>query len=172
VKDPVKIVRVKALAAGVTNLVLAALLGAGAPTVRVAMGTLAVGVASYGVSIVLDVYALRLLGAAREAAYFATAPFLGALGAVVLVGDRLRGPDWVGGGLMVAGVMLLLAERHGHLHSHEPLEHDHLHEHDEHHQHEHPQGQDPRGPHAHRHRHEALEHDHPHVPDLHHRHRH
>jgi drug/metabolite transporter (DMT)-like permease len=172
VRDPVQIVRYKALAAGAANLAIAWILHASAPRAQVAVGALAIGVMSYGASIVLDVYALRLLGAAREAAYFATAPFLGALGAVLLVGDRLRAPDVVGGGLMALGVLLLLSERHAHRHAHEALEHDHLHEHDEHHRHAHLEGQDPSGPHAHPHRHEPLEHSHPHVPDLHHRHRH
>lgn len=40
---------------------------------------LVLGSASYGASIVLDAGALRFVGAAREAAYFATAPFVGAL---------------------------------------------------------------------------------------------
>jgi drug/metabolite transporter (DMT)-like permease len=49
---------------------------------------LALGSVSYGASVVLNAYALRLVGAAQEAAYFATAPFLGALAATALTGER------------------------------------------------------------------------------------
>ena len=32
---------------------------------------------------------------------------------------------------MLAGVLVHVTERHGHLHSHEPLEHEHMHGHDD-----------------------------------------
>jgi drug/metabolite transporter (DMT)-like permease len=172
-KDPFAIVRVKTLVAGVCNTTLGLLLsGGGLPASKYVVGALALGSVSYGVSVLLDSYALRLLGAAREAAYFATAPFVGALGALVLLREPLQGLD-VGAMLgMGAGVALLIRERHGHLHAHDPLEHEHLHVHDEHHRHEHGPG-DPAGdPHTHRHRHVRLVHDHPHLPDVHHRHHH
>lgn len=170
VRDPVAIVRVKALAAGAGSLVLAVLAGQPFPAPDVAVSALAVGVLGYGVSIVLDVYALRLIGAAREAAFFATAPFVGAVAAVPLLGDRIRSADVLAGVVMALGVATMLRERHGHVHSHEPLEHDHLHAHDEHHRHDHdgPVVE----PHAHWHRHAPLTHDHAHVPDVHHRHGH
>ena len=84
-RDPVALVRVKTLGAGVGSLLLALLMGQRLPSLRTTLLALALGAASYGTSILLDAYALRLLGAAREAAYFATAPFLGALGAVLLL---------------------------------------------------------------------------------------
>ena len=128
--------------------------------------------AADGVSVVLDAFALRLIGAAREAAYFATAPFVGALASVLLLGDTLRWHDGLAMLVMAVGVGFLLRERHGHQHAHDEISHEHLHEHDEHHQHEHQPG-DPVGePHSHPHRHAPLVHDHPHVSDAHHRHRH
>src|SRR6185436_3170518 len=123
------------------------------------------GLVSYGGSVVLDAYALRLVGAAREAAYFATAPFVGALLSGLLLGERLRAIDAVAMLAMALGVVLLLIERRSHWH-----EHEHDHEHPEHHQHAHPPGTSPGQPHSHTHRHAALAHDHPHVPDAHHRH--
>jgi hypothetical protein len=122
--------------------------------------------------VVLDTYALRLVGAAREAAYFATAPFVGVLGAMLLLGERLDLYQLLAMAAMAGGVTLLVQERHSHRHQHTPMEHEHAHVHDEHHRHEHAR-EDPAGePHSHSHRHEALEHEHPHTPDLHHRHRH
>jgi drug/metabolite transporter (DMT)-like permease len=172
-KDPLAVVRIKALGAGLCMLALALLRGQVLPEGKVLAGALGLGAASYGLSILLDMYALRLLGAAREAALFATAPFVGALAALPLLGERLRAVDVGAGGLMAVGVALLLRERHGHLHTHAPLEHEHLHVHDAHHQHAHEGvSPEPGVPHSHPHRHAPLTHDHPHVSDLHHRHRH
>jgi hypothetical protein len=131
---------------------------------------LATGFLGYGLSIVLHLLAMRYVGAARQAAYFATAPFMGALAAVPILGERLGAAELGAGGLMAAGAILLLRARHGHRHEHEALEHDHAHVHDEHHAHAHEGVVD--GPHAHPHRHAPLVHDHPHLPDAHHRHRH
>jgi drug/metabolite transporter (DMT)-like permease len=172
-RDPFAIVRVKTLAAGVVNTALAlAVAREEVPSTGFVLGALALGSVSYGASVVLDAYALRLVGAAREAAYFATAPFVGAATSVVLLNERLGAFDALAMFLMAAGVVLLVRERHGHVHRHERLEHVHLHEHDAHHQHEHLPGDPPGDPHAHPHRHATLVHDHPHVPDIHHRHRH
>ncbi len=169
-RDPIAVVRVKALGAGSATLLLAMAAGQTFPAWSTLVLTLVVGLFSYGLSIVLDMYALRYLGAAREAAFFATAPFVGALAAVPLLGDPLRGGDLVAMAIMAAGVAFLLFERHAHRHAHEAMEHDHLHVHDEHHRHAH---QGPaEEPHAHPHQHVPLVHDHPHVPDLHHRHSH
>jgi drug/metabolite transporter (DMT)-like permease len=169
-RDPVSIARLKALGAGACTLALALGLGYRPSSPGVLLPGLAVGAVCFGASIVLDVYALRLLGAAREAAFFATAPFVGALAALPLLGERLGPSDGLAMAIMAGGVALLLRERHGHLHAHEEMEHDHVHVHDEHHRHAHdgPVTE----PHAHPHRHAPLVHDHPHVSDLHHRHRH
>jgi len=171
-RDPFAIVRIKTLVAGATNTLLGLLV---AQDSRPGLGTigaaLALGAVSYGASVVLDAYALRLVGAAREAAYFATAPFVGAL-ASMLLGDRLGRGDLLAMVVMALGVWLMLREDHGHLHEHEAIEHDHLHDHDEHHQHTHAAGESTDAPHSHRHTHAQFVHDHPHVPDAHHRHRH
>lgn len=171
VKDPLAVVRMKTLGAGSAMLLLALLLGQRLPAVDLTARALVIGAFSYGASILLDLYALRLLGAAREAAYFATAPFVGALAAVPLLGERLTATDLGAGAAMALGIALLLRERHRHTHQHEPLVHEHVHTHtDEHHGHAH---EGPvTEPHSHPHRHVALTHDHPHVSDLHHRHAH
>jgi drug/metabolite transporter (DMT)-like permease len=169
-RDPVAVVRLKTLGAGACTLALALLSGRRLPPLGVTAAALLLGAASYGTSILLDAYALRHLGAAREAAYFATAPFLGALGSVVLLGERLAPATLLAGGLMAVGVWLLLGERHGHVHSHRELTHEHRHVHDAHHQH--PHSGPVTEPHSHPHHHAPLVHDHPHVPDEHHHHRH
>jgi drug/metabolite transporter (DMT)-like permease len=169
-KDPVQVLRIKALSAGALNLCLGAALGQRFGGPRALAGALLLGSVSYGASLLLYLKAQRKLGAARQGALFAMAPFAGAALSVPLLGDVPGLLDLIGALLMALGVGLLLRARHGHTHTHQPLEHDHLHLHDEHHQHPHPEP--PAGPHSHPHRHDPLTHEHPHVSDAHHKHRH
>ena len=169
-KDPVQVLRIKALCAGAANLLLALALGQRLPPLTACAGALAVGAVSYGASLLLYLRAQRALGAARQSALFAAAPFAGAAASIALLGDRPAAADYAGAALMALGVAALLRAKHAHLHTHEPMEHDHLHVHDVHHQHTH---EGPlTEPHAHPHRHDALTHAHAHVSDAHHHHRH
>lgn len=169
-RDPFAIVRAKAAVAGAVNVVLALVLGSHWPPAPIVLGGLALGGAAYGLSVVLDAYALRFAGAAREAAYFATAPAFGVIGAMVFLGESSTAAEAAAIVATALGVYLLVTERHAHLHQHEPLEHEHRHRHDDgHHDHHH---DEPVVEHSHPHVHAAVVHSHGHVSDLHHRHRH
>jgi drug/metabolite transporter (DMT)-like permease len=169
-RDPVAVARVKALSAGAFNVLLGAVLGERFPPAGQLAAALATGALGYGASLVLHLLAVRALGAARQAAYFATAPFLGALLAVPLLGERPALAQLGAAALMALGIATVVRARHGHPHLHPAEEHTHAHVHDAHHAHVHegPVSE----PHAHPHRHEPLAHDHPHLPDPHHRHEH
>lgn len=169
--DPLTIAMTKGIAAGSFNLALGLALGGVFPAPGAAAGALALGFAGYGVSLVLFIYALRHLGAARTAAHFSTAPFIGAAIAVPLLGEPVTTGLVIAAALMATATWLVLTERHSHEHTHERLVHAHRHVHDEHHQHPHHGDEGPE-PHVHKHVHEPMRHAHPHVPDLHHRHRH
>jgi drug/metabolite transporter (DMT)-like permease len=170
--DPLQIVQLKGLIAGPFNLLLGLWAGGAMPDlVPLALAGL-VGFLGYGVSIVLFVLALRNLGTARTGAYFSTAPFLGAIVAVILLHEPVTAQLVAAGLLMAMGVWLHLTEVHVHQHEHLPMEHSHSHVHDGHHQHEHAPEDPPGEPHAHWHRHVRLRHKHAHVPDMHHTHRH
>jgi len=102
-RDPVAVALIKTLAAGSCVLVIALWQGSGeiqGVTSLVRAG--AVGALCYGASIVLDVKALRALGAAREAAYFATAPFVGALLSIVVFREFPSRSDLTGATLMIS----------------------------------------------------------------------
>ena len=170
-KDPLDVGRAKTLGAGVCVLIIALLAGVRFPGLRGSAAALALGAGSYGLSLVLALKAMRLMGAAREAAYFSPAPFIGALVAVPIFREWPHAVDWIGSCLMAIGVVALTTERHEHLHAHAPIEHEHLHYHDVHHQHLHPQPE-VEEPHSHWHRHAAYSHAHRHYPDAHHRHSH
>ena len=170
--DPLQIAALKGLVAGSVNVVLALARGAAWPRPGLVLEAALVGLLGYGTSLVLFVFALRHLGTSRTGAYFSTAPFIGAIVAVIALGEPVTANLTVAAGLMALGVWLHLTEQHEHEHQHEALEHEHVHHHDEHHQHAHPPGTAVSEPHTHRHVHAPLRHRHPHYPDLHHRHDH
>lgn len=164
----------KGLSAGLSNLLLAFLLGATWPALPGVGAAMAVGFLAYGVSLALFVVALRHLGASRAGAYFSTAPFVGAVISVVFFAEPVTWQLGLASALMGLGVWLHLTEDHAHEHQHEAMMHKHVHTHDEHHQHAHDADSNslPGQAHAHRHSHAPLKHRHAHFPDAHHRHPH
>lgn len=170
-KDPLEIVTIKGICAGSFSLALSLLLRESLPGVLFIFYGLLLGFFSYGLSTVLFIYSLRQYGAARTGTLFSTAPFLGAAVAFLLLREPVSLYFLLSLPLMLAGVYLLLSERHEHLHTHEAIEHEHPHTADEHHRHPHEAPETP-GEHVHRHKHEAITHQHPHTPDPHHRHKH
>lgn len=170
-RDPGQVVLAKAvLGAGATTM-LALSMGEPWPPVTAALGLLAVGATGYGLSLRFYLLAQRAFGAARTGSVFAFAPFMGA-GVAFLLGERSA--SWLmtaGGMLMLAGVVLHLAETHAHEHQHVAQEHEHAHQHNDQH-HDHAHDPMPVGAHSHVHQHAPMHHAHPHVPDAHHTHRH
>jgi drug/metabolite transporter (DMT)-like permease len=183
IRDPMQIALLKSVGASVPMLLLAGLTGARFPTPIEIVVLLVIGGIGYGLSMWLDLLALRDLGAARESVIFATAPFVGAGFSVFALKEALSANLIASGVLMIGGVALMLKEDHAHWHRHDEVWHEHKHLHtpgdqDPHHAHEHPNGEaegiqsnDPFW-HSHPHQHEPIAHEHPHVSDGHHRHRH
>jgi drug/metabolite transporter (DMT)-like permease len=170
-RDPAQVVLGKALLGGAATALLAWGTGEAPPTPWAATGLLLVGAAGYGLSLRFYLLAQRAFGAARTGSVFAFAPFIGAVAAIAL-GDRSAGGGLaLASVLMLAGVLLHLAESHAHEHEHEALEHEHAHVHDDGH-HDHVHDPMPTGSHSHRHAHAPVRHSHGHVPDVHHGHVH
>ena len=170
--DPLQIAELKGLVAGPVNILIGLSAGASIPLSFALPGAIVAGFFGYGLSVALYIVALRDLGAARTGAYFSTAPFLGAVVSVAVLGENVTWALLAAGALMGLGVWLHVTERHEHEHIHDAMAHAHPHVHDEHHQHEH-RPDDPVGePHTHWHEHNRLKHVHPHTPDMHHVHRH
>ena len=170
--DPLQIVELKGLIAGPVSVVLGFASGGSLPAWSLFLLAALVGFVSYGLSLVLYVRALREIGTARTGAYFSTAPFLGAVASLLILGDPITLQLLVAGLLMGLGVWLHLTEDHTHEHEHDSIEHAHAHVNDEHHQHPHGPEDPPGEPHSHVHKHIRLRHRHAHMPDMHHTHRH
>jgi drug/metabolite transporter (DMT)-like permease len=170
-RDPSQVVLAKAALGAAATALLSLAMGEPLPSALAALALLAVGASGYGLSLRFYLLAQRAFGAARTGSVFAFAPFIGA-GLAVALGERGFGALLVLGGLlMLAGVVLHLAESHEHEHEHEALAHEHAHRHDDGH-HDHVHDAMPEADHSHAHEHRPRRHAHPHVPDAHHQHRH
>jgi drug/metabolite transporter (DMT)-like permease len=171
-KDPLIIVIIKGLGAGGFSLGMAMILRNTFPAWHVIAGALVLGSLSYGASIVLFIYAMRGLGAARTSTLFSTAPIAGIILSLMLFREI---PSWlflIALPLMLIGTLYLVKEQHEHQHVHETIVHEHAHIHDDgHHEHEHDEG-GLSEKHSHVHEHDEIAHEHQHMPDLHHRHIH
>ena len=176
-KDPIHVVTIKGVIAGIVMIVIASTLGEAIPSPSIAVIAMCVGFFSYGgITSVLFLWALRGLGTARTGAVLALSPFFGVVIALFIFPDPLDATFFVALPVMAIGAYLLMTEHHSHSHHHLPVFHEHRHSHDDgHHDHVH-MGFEPEmsssGEHSHPHQHDEMTHDHPHKPDLHHRHEH
>ena len=84
-KDPMQIVLLKGVFSGLASTLIGLFLGERAAEAWSALAVLGVGLVAYGMSIFCYVHAQRLLGAARTSAYYAVAPFIGALLSLLLL---------------------------------------------------------------------------------------
>jgi drug/metabolite transporter (DMT)-like permease len=131
------IAQIKGLTAGSVNLVIGVAVLGQVPHVWSALAGAALGAVSYGLSLMLFVYALRLLGSARTGAYFSSAPVLAA---VISLAVFVEQPGWrllVAFALVVVASVLMVSERHVHQHIHGTMVHSHAHWPDEEHRHTH-----------------------------------
>lgn len=170
--DPLLVVAVKGVAAGIA--LLAASTGSPWPAGPQAWGLmLLAGGVGVGVSLVLELLALRRIGATLNAGLFATGPAFAFVWSLGFLGEHSAAAGWIALALCAAGAVALATDRHEHVHLHPRLRHAHRHHHlDGHHTHAHGPGFDPATEHVHEHEHEAVEHSHAHVHDDHHRHAH
>ena len=162
----------KGLVSGAVNLAIGLQLSPYNATVSMTAAAAAVGMFSYGVSIVLYVTAAQRVGATRSQIIFSSSPFIGVILAAVFLGENISLPQIVGTLMIIISLALLFFEKHLHLHHHEASAHDHWHRHDDgHHNHVFP-GMPQSIYHSHRHEHKATTHAHSHWPDPDHRHTH
>ncbi len=172
-KDPVTIVIIKGIGAGLFSIALAFSLSMPFPGLFFAISALLLGFFGYGLSIVLFIISMRSLGAARTSALFGTAPFIGVIISFLLFQESFHVWFMASFLIMVVGAVLLFSEKHEHVHGHQAFGHEHRHFHEDvHHAHHHGEQIPSDISHSHPHEHEEVEHGHTHTPDIHHRHSH
>lgn len=87
-RNPLAIVALKGIGSGSCSLAIGLALGQRASGTPVVLLTLVVGFLTYGLSIACYIRAQRALGAAKTSAYYAAAPFIGAVLSFLLLGER------------------------------------------------------------------------------------
>ncbi len=105
-KDPLQIVVVKGLGSGTGALAVGHILGERLHRPVLILAVLALGFVAYGMSIFCYVYAQRMLGAARTGAYYAVAPFISTLLALLIFRDPPPAVYPISLALMAVGVYL------------------------------------------------------------------
>lgn len=106
-RDPLQIVVVKGLGVGIGSLVVALVMNEKMPALPVILFALLLGFVAYGVSIVFYIFAQRGIGAAKTSAYYAIAPFISVLLAILLFGEQLVWSFVIALALMVVGTVIL-----------------------------------------------------------------
>lgn len=121
-KSTYEIVVLKGIFSGLGSLVIAFILKEKLPGFRFIALALLLGFVAYGLSIFLYVRAQNALGAAKTSAYYAVAPFIGALLSFVFLREKLSWMYLLALVIMIAGSALVVADtlilHHTHEHQH------------------------------------------------------
>ena len=116
------IVTLKGIFSGLGSAIVALIRAERFPPIRFALVTLMLGFVAYGLSIFLYVRAQKDLGAAKTSAYYAIAPFIGALLSLVIIGEAISRLYVLALLIMLAGsaisVLDTIVIRHSHPHEH------------------------------------------------------
>lgn len=121
-KNTFQIVILKGLFSGIGSFIIALVKGDRLPQGRYIVFALVLGFFAYGLSIFLYVKAQRNLGAAKTSAYYAIAPFIGALLSFVILRESVTANYFIALFIMMIGsglvVMDTLMTKHTHVHTH------------------------------------------------------
>lgn len=128
-KSTYEIVVLKGVFSGLGSLLIAVVRQEAFPGLKYVMAALLLGFVAYGLSIFLYVRAQNILGAAKTSAYYAIAPFVGALFSFVLLREQLSWIYFAALLIMIAGSLLVVADTMLRHHAHEHL-HTFTHTHD------------------------------------------
>ena len=111
VDNPSTIVIIKGLIGGGVLFLAIPFFHVSLPDPGVILITLLTGFFTFGFGLVLLIGSLRSLGAAKTAAYFATAPFIGAFSSLVLFRQAPGLQIFISVPLFTAGIIVLLAQQ-------------------------------------------------------------
>lgn len=121
-KNTSEIVMLKGLCSGTGSLIIGLIAGEKLPRAAYILPALLLGFVAYGLSIFFYIRAQKELGAAKTSAYYAVAPFIGALLSFLILKERLSAQYAASMAVMFAGSVLAtldtLAKRHSHTHTH------------------------------------------------------
>lgn len=110
-KDPLEIVLLKGIFSGIGSIIIGFVIGERITHIWSIFAVLAVGCVAYGLSIFVYVYAQRILGAARTSAYYAIAPFIGAVLSLIIFKDVPGYTFFIALVLMAVGAWLCSSDK-------------------------------------------------------------
>lgn len=84
-----------------------------------------IGIVSYGISIILFINSLQLIGTIKTTTIFSTAPFLGSIFSVLILSEPIYWGDVVVFFITLIGIYLIISDKHVHYHSHGIVLHSH-----------------------------------------------
>ena len=144
-KSTFQIVMLKGIFSGLGSFLVALIQGERLPQITYAAYALLLGFVAYGLSIFLYVRAQKELGAAKTSAYYAIAPFVGALLSFIILKESIDEYYLLALFIMLVGSALVVFDtmimNHAHLHTHtfvhthdgsthsHTIEHSHTHNH-------------------------------------------
>ena len=121
-KSTFQIVTIKGFGSGLASLCTAFAVGQEFLAARCIPPALLLGFVAYGLSIFAYIRAQRTLGAAKTSAYYATAPFIGAILAFAVLGEPVTARFLAALPAMAVGTAFVvfdtLFHRHAHFHTH------------------------------------------------------
>ena len=109
-KSPSQITTVKGICSGLGSLILALTVGEPLPPLTAMLPVLLLGFVAYGLSIYFYIFAQRDLGAAKTAAFYSIAPFLGVFFSMALLGETPGVQFYLGFAVMAAAAVLLIRD--------------------------------------------------------------
>jgi drug/metabolite transporter (DMT)-like permease len=121
-KNTYQIVMLKGIFSGLGSFLIALFLGENFPQIQYVLLAMLLGFVAYGLSIFLYVRAQKELGAAKTSAYYAVAPFIGALLSFLILKEAITDYYVIAFLIMTAGSVLVVMDTmitsHSHLHTH------------------------------------------------------
>lgn len=121
-KNTFQIVMIKGLFSGAGSLVVALLAGEHIPQTYNILKILVLGFVAYGLSIFYYIQAQHTLGAAKTSAYYAAAPFVGAVLSFLILSEPFSQNYFAALVIMAVGSILTVQDtlitKHKHLHTH------------------------------------------------------
>lgn len=121
-KNTYEIVMLKGIFSGLGSFIIAVIKGEAFPQPYYIAAALLLGFAAYGLSIFLYIRAQSELGAAKTSAYYAIAPFVGALLSFIILKEALTVNYLTALIIMLAGSAIVVADTlimsHSHIHTH------------------------------------------------------
>lgn len=113
-KSSYQIVTIKGFFSGTGSLIVAFAVGEPFPDLKYILPALLLGFVAYGLSIFTYIRAQKTLGAAKTSAYYATAPFIGALLSFAVLREALTVSYIVALIVMIAGTALVVYDTLSH----------------------------------------------------------